>query len=136
MTMPNTFRDSLAKIVDTDHYTIFSNLASRLIGSQRVLISFSHHSQEAVECNYFDAIDVLFTDPETGKVLVSRYFDLLDYCAKQPVKGLRPIVPRIKWRTIGSLSVPCWYPAAPSDDEFAALSADVNAYIEEVTRHE
>lgn len=136
MAMPNTFRDSLAKIVDPDHYSIFSNLASRLIGSQRVLISFSAHGQEAVECNYYGSINVLLTDPETGKVLASRYFDLLDYCAKQPVKGLRPIVPRIKWRAIGSLSVPCWYPAAPSDGEFAALSADVNAYIEEVTSHE
>lgn len=89
-----------------------------------------------MECNYYDAIDVLLTDPEAGKVLASRSFDLLDYCAKQPVKGLRPIVPRIRWRTIGSRSVPCWYPAAPSDDEFSALSADVNAYIKEVTRHE
>lgn len=136
MNMPNTFGDALSKIVDPDRYTIFSNLVSRTFGSQRVLISFTSHGQEAVECNYYDAIDVLLTDPEAGKVLASRSFDLLDYCAKQPVKGLRPIVPRIRWRTIGSRSVPCWYPAAPSDDEFSALSADVNAYIKEVTRHE
>lgn len=138
MPLPNTytFRDSLARIVSPDQYTIFSNLATRSFCPRRVLISFTSHGQEAVECNYYDSINVLLTDSETGKVLVSRYFDLRSYCAKQPVKMLRPIVPRIRWRSIGSLSVPCWYPASPSDDEFSAMSADVNAYIEEVTRNE
>lgn len=136
MNIPNTFRDSLARIVSPDHYTIFSNLATRSFGPQRVLIDFTSHGQEAVERNYYDSINVLLTDQETGKVLASRYFDFCDYCDKQPVKRLRPLVPRICWKTIGSLAVPCWHPAAPSDDEFSAMSADVNAYIEEVTRHE